>query len=163
MVVNTLIVEIVAQDVSVPVNVDPLTLISTGKEIVDAESPVRKLMDQSLVKQLSADSSNAHQGIGAGRISTIEEVFEFVAAVDGDHFLVLLVIVLLYSYYTDCFGYFNRENYFFGIIFASRNPHPVCILDTVVIKKIVDFFFHLFFRPNPHTIQNGIFDFHLER
>ena len=86
MVVNTLVVKKIFQNVSITVNSDPLTLITHREKLSNVESAIGKLVGQSLREQLSTDTSNTHQGIGTGRVRTIEEVVEFVSVVDGDHF-----------------------------------------------------------------------------
>ena len=55
--VNTLVVKIIAQNVSVTVNVDLLTLIATGKEISNGCGPVAQfVIVESLSEQLAADA-----------------------------------------------------------------------------------------------------------
>jgi len=96
-VVNTLVVKKIFQNVSVPVNGDPLTLITTGKEISDVEGTIPQIVSQSLRQQLTTDASNPNKSVGHGGTLSVEEVVQFVAVVDGDHFLVLLLSLTLIS------------------------------------------------------------------
>jgi hypothetical protein len=110
-VVNTLVVKKISHHFTITTNLDILSLITHREKVFDISgNVVSDIASKSLSEQLSTDTSNTHQSIGAGRISTIEEGIEFVAAVDGDHFSVLfLSLVLLCFHYTVFIDTFKRN------------------------------------------------------